>query len=191
MRISTKRILSIGLSFALLIGTVLVYFNLIVPEVQIVMKMRGEINAKERLYTNQKAAVDKVKGLIAQFKNIETLRQTVSLALPNGEDVIGALRQIEGSARATNVVLASLNVKSSAGIRAPSQQLFIRRLGTIEISVSAKGPYESLKQFLSLLETSVRVMNLKDVNFQPGSAARGSAEDTLKATVEVYYQDKS
>ncbi len=183
MRVSTKRILSIGLSLLFILGALTVYVNFIRDAMGEVETMRALVASKSNLLANQRQAVGQVKSLIAQFQNVGRLQETVSLAMPNGEQAIRALRQIEAVARTSGVVLATVDFKT-ATLPKVKEGAFVSRLGVIEMRIRADGAYAGLKQFVRLLETGVRVSNMKEFNYT--ASARGS--DSLNLVVETYYQ---
>ncbi len=184
MRVSTKRILSIGCSFLLLIGALVVYTNFIRDAGTDIGKLRATIASKSNLLANQRQAVNQVKKLITEFQNVGRLQDTVSLAMPEGTRAIQALRQVEAVARTSGVVLSSAEFKT-ATLPKTKQGSFIERLGAIEVRIRADGAYGSLKQFLQLLESGVRVSNVKEFNYVAGGT--GGA-DSLALTAETYYQ---
>ncbi|MDI6734481.1 MAG: hypothetical protein QMD50_03285 [Patescibacteria group bacterium] len=190
IRISTKRILSIGLSIVFLIGAVVVYSTLIRSEMETIDDKRVEIASKTILYNNQKNAVNQVSELIAKYKGVSELQRSVSLAVPAGENTIGALRQIEAISRLSGVKISSLSFKVS--VPRLDAKSFAKKMGILDIMIGASGSYETLKNLLRLLETSVRVANVKTFAFKPGIPEPGSRvvapSDTLSISVEMYYQ---
>lgn len=189
MRVSTKRILSILVGFVFIMGAIFVYLGLIRDEVTAAGKTRGLLVAKEALFANQERAVGQVKDLINEFKNFERLEETVSRAVPNRASAIQALRQIEGASRTAGAVITGLDFATPAqGSRgAPLAASVVRRLRVLEVKARVEGPYANLKQFVKLLETSVRVANVTRLNYTPGGIA-GSG-DTVTLEVEMYYQE--
>lgn len=185
MRVSTKRILSIGLSALFLIGALVVYLNLVRGATADVNARRAVLSSKTALLESQRQVVTQVQNLIAEFQNVRRLEETVSLAMPVGEQAIRAFRQLEAVARSSGVVLSALDFRASAP--AARSASFVKRLGTLEVKVRADGSYESLKQFLRLLETGVRVSNVTELKYQPGTMP--NAPDTLNLVVEMYYQE--
>jgi Tfp pilus assembly protein PilO len=67
-----------------------------------------------------------------------------------------------------------------------SSQPFIKKLGTLEISMTVTGGYTNLKQFVRYLETNIRLANVTKLKFTP-AGARGIS-DSLTLDVNVYYQ---
>lgn len=191
MRISTKRILSIGLSVALFIGVAIIYFNLIVPEAKNISKERGEIASKQSLFNVQKQAVDEVQKLIAQFRNLPQLQASVSLAMPAGSDTIGALRQINAVAKTTNATVTSLGFKITPPFLSASKAkiTIVKPMGNVNVTVSARGVYENLKKFLELVEKNIRVANVRTFKFTPGMGKEAGVGDALDLSIDMFYQN--
>ncbi|MDI6821157.1 MAG: hypothetical protein QMD65_03205 [Patescibacteria group bacterium] len=191
IRVSTKRILSIGLSALFLIAAVVIYSTLIRSEIKVIDEKRTIVASKTVLFNNQQNAVNQVSELISKYKGVAKLQQTVSLAVPASENTIGALRQIEAIGRASGVQITSLSFTTS--ISKSKIKSFTKKLGVLSISIRAEDSYETLKNFLQLLETTVRVANVKTFKFQPGIPQPGSRapvpNDTLNIMVEMYYQE--
>ncbi|MBI2278643.1 MAG: hypothetical protein HYU81_01105 [Candidatus Brennerbacteria bacterium] len=188
MRISTKRILSILAGLAFLAGTLGVYAGLIRGEAAVVGDTRALLASKDALFADQEQAVSQVKNLIAEFKNSSRLEETVGRAIPNGVSAIQALRQIEAVARAAGAIITSLDF-ATPSVAATKKETgsVIKRLRVLEVKAKAEGSYENLKQFVKLIETSVRVANVKAFHYVPGGT--GGSGDAVELEVEMYYQE--
>lgn len=185
--------MSIGLAMAFLIAALFVFFNLTSGELKVIDETRSTLASKSNALENQTSVVEKVQALLNKFKSVEKLRDTVSRALPPGENSIEMLRQLEAITTASRVELASVGFQNIT-IPAPKAvrgrtvtPSIVKRTGTLEFSVSVKGIYEDLKQFLQFLEANVRVSNVKSFAFVPASGRE--TEDTLNIIVDVYYQE--
>lgn len=184
MRVSTKRVLSIGFSLFFLIGAILVYSSFIRDAGTEVERLRALVASKTNLHSNQQQVVTQVKNLIAQFQNVAKLQETMSLAMPNGTQTVRALRQVEAIARTSGVQVTSVdfNIETLPKVKEGS---FVARLGIIEVNVRAEGDYANLKQFVRLLETGVRVSNVREFDY----VSRGTrAADSLTVTMDTFYQ---
>jgi hypothetical protein len=195
MRVSTKRILAIGAAFLFFVGALLVYFNLVRTESTVVNDLRAKILSKSNLLAAQREVVGQVQNLIAQFQNVARVRDSVSLAVPEGVESVQALRQIEAIARASAVTLTSLEFKSGPAVAVKKSTVqttgagsLLKKLGILKITVAAIGPYESLKIFLAELETTVRIANVQTFKYAPLAGQGGM--DRLTVDVEMYYQQE-
>jgi Tfp pilus assembly protein PilO len=184
MRVSTKRILSVGLAGIFLIASFFVYSNFISGTIEEVTENRAILESKRQLFTNQQAAFRQVEGYKVQLEE-KTVQSKLNLAVPNQVDSISALRQVEAAAKKGGVIISSLNFKEVTN--RSSKQTFLKKVGILEIAVSATGPYEGLKEFLRLLETSARITSVKEFKFQPAGLRVGGS-DVLSLNLEMYYQ---
>lgn len=181
MRASTKRILSIVLAFIFFVATFVIYQNLIGPEGAIIREKGGLVNAKESLFESQRQAVEEVQSLISQFQNLRSIQESVSLAMPNSQETTRALSQLEAISRSSGVNIVSLDFEHLAAL--PSNQPLIKKIGVLQVNVGLTGSYSGLKNFVRLLETNVRVANVRELNF-----ARLQNDYGLNVVAEVYYQ---
>lgn len=185
MKTSTKRILSIGVSFLLVVGALLVYQNLIRPLGEEIDKKRAEASAKSDLFEKQSQAVKQAQDLIERSKSLGAIEETVSLAIPNKPEITNALSQVETIARLNNVILSNLDVKPV--VPRKTSAALIKDLGVIEVNASVSGAYGNLKAFLRSLETNVRVANVKEFNFRSSAGTGGLY--SMNLVVEFYYQN--
>lgn len=189
MRASTKRISSIGFAGVFFIGTLMVYANLIKPEMKNIEERRSLVVSKETLFANQLSAVQQVQNLISQFQSFGKVQETVILAVPLKENTTQVLNQIRAIVGNSRVMLDSFSVKTLAF--EPSRQPLAKRLGTLEVNLTARGAYDALKSFLRLLETNVRVTNVRKMRIDPVGSETGVFQDLYETTltVEVFYQE--
>lgn len=187
MRASTKRILSILLSGLFLIGLILISTSLIKPEFDGVMEKKATLYSKQNVFQNQSGAVEQVQELIQRFRGFDQLQNTVSLALPTEENTTQALNQITAVARNSGVQIISFQ-SSKEGFESPSQSL-AERLGVIEIELGFIGTYDSVRGFVELLETNVRIFNVSEMVLESQQSEDGTIFVDGEVTFNVYYQE--
>ena len=175
MKASSKRIISIALSFLFFIGIFLVYGSLIKPTMDEVGKQRSLVASKETIFDNQRNAVSQVQDLVSQYQNAAKLQETVNLALPVGAGATEAMNQVYAIAKQAAVTLQSLSLHPLAF--EATKQALVKRLGKLEAAFAVQGSYDSLKTFIRYLETNVRVANIKSLQFAP--AGSGFIQDVL------------
>jgi hypothetical protein len=185
MRVSTKRILSVGLAGIFLIAAFFVYSNFISATLKEVTEQRALLEGKRQLFANQKAAFQQVDGYRVQLEE-KNIQAKLNLAVPNQIDSISALRQVEAAAKKGGAIISGLNFKQVAS--RSNKQTFLKKIGVLEINLSLSGTYEALKESLRLLETSARVASIKEFKFQP-SGSRTGVSDALSLNLEMYYQE--
>lgn len=184
MRISTKRILSIIFSGVFFIGAIYMFTGPVQDEMKTINDKRAKLATQQSLYASQFQAIGQVQKLISSFQDSKNIQAQTSFAIPNGEQAVSALRQVEAIGRASNVSFSSVKFKSSAP-RVTAQQ-FLKKLGVLEVTINAGGDYANLKDFLRKLETTVRIANIKSFAFHPGLLR--NTKDSVEVVVEMYYQ---
>ncbi len=195
MKTSSKRILSILFSALFLMATLIIYGNLIQPEIQASSEKQSIVASKQSLFDNQEAVVSQVSKLIGQLQNAAQLQQTLSLVIPVGGGVTDILNQWEGIAEVSQVTIQSLNIKPPTVLLGTKQPLQ-KRLGNLEIEASVSGTYGELKQFLRALESSTRITNVNSFDIKPffsnvaGSQSSSEGTYTLQVSAVVFYQEQ-
>jgi len=191
MRVSTKRVLSIGAALLFFLGALVVYLNLIREQVDAITEVRSRVASQQALLENQQQIVNQVQNLIERFQNVGQIKSTISLAMPNGVESIGALRQVEAISRASNVLLTAVDFKAvlvrPAGKKQSETTNLIKKLGNLKVTMNVVGSYTDLKRFVGQLETSVRVANVSQLKFIPGGGPDAPSKLTL--TADMYYQE--
>lgn len=185
MRASTKRALSIFLALFFVVGAMIVYNSLVKNEMAIIDEKRGIINSKTKLLEEESRAIAQTKALMERFEDISSLEESFSLSLPDDEDVIGSIRQIDSISRISGTDLVSLSFNVSPIIE--SQRSLVKGMGTLRVSLVVEGFYQEIKRFLELLETGVRVSIVEEFSFRPVR----DDDDFYSMTVEfnMYYQE--
>ena len=185
MRVSTKRILSIGLAGIFLIVAFVVYAQFTSVYLDEISTLRATLLSKQTLHANQSSAVKQVQNATAQFQNFQDVQAKINLAIPNGIQTIQALRQVEAIAARSGSTVTAISFKPVAS-RA-SREAFLKKISVLEVSLAATGGYQNLRQFTSLLETNARIANVGSLAYKPGTRTDG---DTLSLKIEMYYQDQ-
>lgn len=195
MKPSTKRALSILFSIFFLIAAIIVYTSLIQPEIGNSTELQSEVASKTNAYQNQKNAVSQVSKLISQFQNAGALQQTLSLAMPIGPSVTDALNQWYVISQNSQASVQSLDIKVGNAFTSSNQPL-AKGMGTITVNLGVTGTYDSIKQFLTSVESNARVINVTSFDFRPVIGGQGTTQAqsnpaqlySLQLTVNTFYQ---
>ncbi|HVO28539.1 MAG TPA: hypothetical protein VMT81_00970 [Candidatus Paceibacterota bacterium] len=178
---SSKRLASIVVALLLVAGALVFLFELIQPEYAGMEAIKGKIESEQELLASEQQAVAQAQQLLTQFQNESQSENSVSLAVPNGEDLAGALAQIYGLAANSNITIQSVGI-STPVLQAPSAPAggtaatsIVKPLADIAFTVSATGSYEDLKNFLSGLETNIRILDVAGISINPLSEAAPAA----------------
>jgi Tfp pilus assembly protein PilO len=166
------------LGIVFIVGSVVIYFQLIQPSYDEMLALKSDDASRQKFLDDEKSAVDKVKGLIADYHDTknEEIQKTVSLVLPTEPDGPGAIAQLYGLTQKNNLQLTGISI-SGAGVSGASavsglkpsnlKAALQRPLGTLSLSTTLTGSYEDFKTFLSELQTNIRIFDLKSLTVAP------------------------
>ena len=186
MKQTTKRFTSMILGLALVCGAFLVYFELIQPEYDELQTVRAEYIARKEVAERQQTAVDTVKRLISAYSSQGGLQGSISNSLPVGADSAGMLAQLNVLVNQSGLEAKSytVNVGGAAG---ESKTPLVRPTAPLNVQIQIKGTYNSLKAFMRLLETNVRLFDVKSISIRPAQKAEVDLYDA-EISVDTYYQ---
>jgi len=204
MKQSSKRLVSVLFALIFIVAAFVLFFDLVQPTYNDVKALRSQQLGEESYLSNQAALVKQVQTIINTYQNEAQGAANVVLAMPSGEDIAGALAQIQGIAANNNITIGSIAVTPGAvqiqatapGTAAPSSAQLMKPLGSFTFRLAASGSYESFKNFLSELETNIRIFDVKTVSLQSAAAAAQNGAKTAPSqdefnytiTVATYYQ---
>ena len=198
MKQSSKRIISVFLALAFIVVAFVLFFDLVQPAYSDTKTLQSQQLGEENYLQNQTMLVKQVQTTLNTYQNEAQGAANVGLAMPSGEDVAGALAQMQGIAANNNILVSSVSVTQPAiqvQTAAPSRSTLLKPLGSFMFKFSASGSYESFKNFLSELETNVRIFDVKAVSLQPAGGPVNGAHPAFSndafnyaVTVATYYQ---
>lgn len=192
MKASSKRILSILASGFFFIMAVVIYALFIRPEYDNVQRLRSEVASRAQAVEQQKDVVKQIQRLLQEYQGVARLQETLSLALPQESGVAEALNQLNGAAQIGGLAIQSAGVQSLA-IRPSSAPIkSAKGIGTLRFNAKISGDYDQIKRFLQMLETNIRLMDVKSLKIESGvDPTQKSVQKYLyNITVDVYYQVK-
>src|SRR3989338_11333432 len=189
MQASTKRAFSLLLSALLLVAALFVYSSLIRPEYQAVLQLRGELISKTNLLSKQQVVMSQVQNLIAQYRGVEKLGESLALALPQEEALSSVMLQLNALAQFSGLSIQSVGINYLPVKSVGQKSSLIRGLGTLRLDLRLFGDYAGLKKFLPSLETNIRLMDVQSLKLEAGSKTEQDLYSYL-LTVDTYYQPK-
>lgn len=207
MKQNTKRFSSMILALLLLVGALIVYFDLAAPAYSDLQTEKGQQISQQNLLQNEQQIVTQVQALVSSYQSQVQGQQSVGLALPVGKNLANALAQIYGTAANDGVSITSVGVADNAPQIQPAPVSegsnigsaasggdIVKPLGSVSFSVTAAGNYESFKSFLKHIETNTRIMNVTAIAVHPVAIVlvKGApvSQDffTYTLTIVAYYQ---
>ncbi|MEK7463409.1 MAG: type 4a pilus biogenesis protein PilO [Patescibacteria group bacterium] len=189
MKASTKRLLALMGSAALILSALIIYVALVKPEYNKIQDLRGRVKSSSDFYNAQAQAVDYVNNLYAKNKiDIEQTQKDLVLALPDQEEVANVVFQIQRISALNNISIDSVNL-DRLPIQQKSTNSLIKNHSALRISMKLAGSYESFKELLKFLESNVRIINLGTLRvYQANELEKGIFNYEL--VVDTYYQVK-
>lgn len=179
MKGSYKKIIYLFSGFIFLVFSLVVYSNFILPEYGSIQQLRGALAAKKNLLSRQKIIFPKVQNLLAQFKGLSQLQETVSLALPLGEDSVSIFQQIQAIVRISGLTIEDLGINL--------MPLNDQKLGELQATVKLSGNYSGIKAFLKAVEENVRLMDIISFQIEQGGASKQNVY-SLVVVLNGYFQ---
>jgi Tfp pilus assembly protein PilO len=203
MKQSSKRLISVFIALIFIVGAFIFFFDFVQPAYSSMKTLRSKQLGEESYITNQATLVKQVQTILTTYQNEAQGAANVELAMPSGEDVAGALAQIEGIATNNGITLGSIAVTpptirvqaNAAGVVMSSSTL-MKPLGSFTFKLGGSGSYENFKNFLSEIETNIRIFDVESVSLQPAAVTvpvvgkAPSSFDVFNYTITVatYYQ---
>jgi Tfp pilus assembly protein PilO len=203
MKQSSKRLMSVFFAFLFVLAAFIFFFDLVQPAYQNVEALRSQQLGEANYIATQSALVKQVQAVLNTYENEAQGAANVSLALPPREDVAGALAQIEGIAANNNIAIGTVAVtppavQIGAGTAAASASSTgaTKPVSSFTLKILATGSYESFENFISEIETNIRIFDVKDVSVQsailapsaPGKPATSRDAFNYALTIATYYQ---
>jgi hypothetical protein len=210
MKQENKRLYSIAFAALLVVGALVVYFELIVPAYGDLLNAKSQNQGDVSLYNNEKQIVDEVHKLQTSYQNQTAAIQAVDMALPVGQNLAGGLAQVYGLAGESGVIVQGTTISlqaiqqpvavpaaASGGGQIQSAALagsIKKPAGTITFTIIGSGSYEAIKTFLRGLETNVRIFDVQSIMLAnaaiTGTKTSAGNPDFFNYTITVasYYQ---
>lgn len=203
MKATTKRLSSTVLAILILVGAVVVFFELVQPEYTTLMTLKGKQASEQDLLTSQKKLVTQAQSVLATYQSQASSTQAVNLAMPMGQNSATAIAQIYGlatnsalSIQGISISLQNASQSTQTNSNSSTTSSLLRAKGSVTFQISASGSYEALKTFLQGLEANVRVFDVTGLSVHPVNAvtsngvSQASTQDlyTYSITAVAYYQ---
>jgi Tfp pilus assembly protein PilO len=202
MKQTSKRLTSILIAIFFVIIAIIILFDWIEPEYSNMMTIKAQLLGEQAFLSSEQQTATQVKNLVSSY---ETQSQSaaatnIALAIPPSQDLAGALAQIYGLAQASGLTVSGVGISApsvSGSQITSSSTATIQPLNRISFQVSAAGSYEALKNFVSSLETNVRIFDLKSFSMNSissassgGRSGNANSQDffSYSFSVATYYQ---
>lgn len=129
------------------------------PKYQDLNQLRLEVKAKEKELQNKEDYFSELRNLALKLKEYASELAIVDTALPADPSACGFLNFLEKASSQNGLIVKNLSLGEISSFEEESD---IKR---IAVSFSATGPYSALKNFLSVLQNSSRLIEVKSIYF--------------------------
>ena len=200
MKPSTKRLTSAFIALALFIAAFVVFFDMVQPAYGTLMAARGQLVSEQQTLQNESSTISQIESVMAKYASQPAAQAEVNEALPVGADMANAVTQVYGLAQVNNLNVQNIGISLSSNANgqmvafgdAATAGLLARPTGTIAFNITANGTYENFLNFLSGLQSNLRIFDVRQVSIQNATTlgSKGGVQDMFNyaVTVDTYYQ---
>lgn len=177
-------------AFGFLILSLILFVFLIKPLYATIMALRistvqivGDIEQKED-------AISKIQALVAKYQNLSEIRDLFSQSLPHSIDSAAITGEMNLVAQKNLLAVESIAYEAISVSSLPDPMSNTKYgYGGMRVRVLVIGSYVNIKSFISGLESSLRIFDIKTIRFE-SSDERLALQGIIKAevTFNTYYQ---
>lgn len=192
MKHSTKRLISLTVAVVMFAGALFVFLELVRPAYADLEYLRGVMLGKKSIVESQEKIVAQVRQAMERFSERPELQGAVSLALPLKANEGRVFHEVQKLAEMNEVSLQTfqVNVSTASSQKKPKSSTVAFAVAPVQaLNFQARfvGSYENFKKFLEMLETNVRITDVRSVSAEP--IARSSPNFyTFNLSAATYYQ---
>ncbi len=191
----------VGIFILCLLASLAAIFFLALPKYQeyslVKAKAAASKNALELLKTQQQ----KVNDTLSKLQENSNGLQKIDQALPNQPDIPAIYAYMETMAKSLNLTLSAIQATDESDLTDSAQTLGVgagitkngvkpvipagtpSNVGTIDVSMQVKGLYSDYVNFLSKLQNSLRLIDVKSIDVN----SDGKGALTFITTLKTYY----
>jgi Tfp pilus assembly protein PilO len=194
MKETAKRNISIILVIVFFGAAMIVFFTLSWPNLTKVFDLNFILNESKKEYEKQNQSLQLAKSIIEQYKNLNDVNQAVSLTMPKTDEVYNIIVQLNKIAQSSGMSIEGLSLKEVINNEldvSNNHQNLVKPYQTISIDISLRGSYESFKTWLELVETNIRLMDVKSVSFEGVNLSSDKPINNFfnfNVNLDIYYQ---
>jgi len=169
--------------------SVIVVFSIfaIKPTFITIAELQNEIKGKQETLNLLLQKVDDLDTAQALYIQNTNLIQLLDVAVPDGPHPTQHARQIEGLAQTHSAQLVSMDIQrvTLLGAQAPATQtqeitpdqtdLYPTSASSIELSFSAQGRYENVKEYIGTIQRMRRPVFIDKISLQPEPEGTGES----------------
>ncbi len=191
----------IAILLSVVVGILLVH-----PKYQTFEEKRAEIELKEKELENIEERFGEVEEALSKLENYQEELAKIDTALPDDPSIPTLLAFLKKTVEVNTLSLKNLStnfvssfdkeesISVNENVSAEGEESFMegeeasseKTIQEIEISITVFGSYELFKAFLTDLEESARLIEVKDISFSYSAGAEGGYSFGLKLKTHSY-----
>jgi len=188
-----KKIIISLISLALSIALV---FFFIFSQWPLIKNLKIELTQKKQILNELNELLDKVNQIEEKYQEVSDSTQKIFLGLPTKKDISYLLVHFETLASDNGLLLESINfgqMNEDKKQEIDKSPKLLSNLPSFSVGLNIAGSYDAFKNYLNALENSVRLMDIKSVNFVASNRDSFSTDLGIfefNLGINVYYLDK-
>lgn len=170
------------------LGTAAVVILLVAPEYKRIADARLEKERAEAELRDKQALVEKIEGLEAQFREVKDAAEKVAEIVPPEPNIPALLVELPALALRYGMSLNNITFlvpPEGRASDASGAQGAVSPYRALQVTMSLKGTYETLKLWLRAVEKDLRLMDVSSVAFSGGGETRGVSDYDI--SLQLYY----
>ena len=156
---------------------------LVLPQYNLISETRKTIESRKADFEKKQAMIGKIEDLKKQVKEKQSDMSKLASILPETKKTQDVLVNLEEIAKESGIELKTVKLASLAGTGGQGQ----REVKTLQIEISSGGQYQSLVNFIKLIEKNLRVFDLQEFNLSLNASATVAGELNFAAKINSYY----
>lgn len=169
------------------IGALIVYTTMISPSLAEIQTLRAERESKLVTLADYREAIEETNNVIEASQSLASLTDSFNQVIPPEEQIPSLLNQLYGLARMSGALVDSINFQFMP-IESSSESSILKPIGIVRSTVKCSGNYESIKSYVKLLETNIRLMDVYSIDVAGGNEENPSLSYTV--VIDAYYQSQ-
>jgi Tfp pilus assembly protein PilO len=178
--IQNKNLVSVGL-IIICSATAFYLYSSIWPEYNDAKAQKSQ-QQSENARLNE--ALASIQSFIEDYEEVSNDAKGADLFLPhNHPDLANFINNLSELAQASGVTLAGFQI----GEREP-QRAIENSIQVVEISFNSSGSYLSLRDFISRLQTNLRLIDIQTISISTAQEGEGTPILEFQVKLKIYYQ---
>ena len=176
----------------ILISVILGFF-LLSPQYQKFSDARWQVKENETERDNQEEYFDYIEGLSKDLESYKEQKSVILSALPSSPDTPDLLNFLASASNKNGLNLQKIvsfsagPAKKVTGTAAGKEEVPVSGVKEINIEFEVSGNYEALKNFISTLEQSARIIEIESVSLKKKMVEDESSMPSYGLKIKTHY----